>query len=67
MWQRETGEAGSYPWPPGTPSGDRADLGVTDSATQPITALIFLHNDNALRAVQGLPGEDQGLREGYFL
>lgn len=63
----ETGGAGSYPWPPARPSGDPADLTVTDSATQPITALLFLHDDAALRAVHGLPGEDQGLRETQVL
>lgn len=51
------------PWPPARPSGDPADLTVTDSATQPITALLFLHDDAALRAVHGLPGEDQGLEQ----
>ena len=51
----------SYPWTPTRPSGDPADLCVTDGAAQPIAALLFLHNDAALGAVHGLSRPHQSL------
>lgn len=43
------------PWTPAGPSGDPADLSVTDSAAQPITSVPLLHNDAALGTVHCLP------------
>lgn len=44
-------------WAPRAPAralGDPADLGVADSAADPVTAILLLHHDLALRAVHGL-------------
>lgn len=42
------------PWAPARALGDPADLGVADSAADPVTAILLLHHDLALRAVHGL-------------
>lgn len=51
------------PWAPALTSGYPADLGVTNSAAQPVTSLLFLNNDSALRAVHGFPRLYQGLKQ----
>ena len=56
----------SYPGAPAWPPGHPANLSVTDSAAQPITALLLLDNDATLRTVHGLPRLHQGLAVGAF-
>lgn len=51
------------PGAPARPSGDPADLCVTHSAAQPITAFLLLHDDSTLRTVHRLAGPHQSLQE----
>ena len=54
----------THPWTPAWASGDPADLCVTDSAAQPITAFLLLDDDATLGTVHRLTRPDQSLRKG---
>lgn len=43
------------PRPPAAAPGHPADLSVTDSAAQPVTAVPLLHDDATLGTMHGLP------------
>lgn len=51
----------THPRAPAWALGDPADLRVANSAADPVTAVLLLHHDLALRAVHGLALLQHGL------
>lgn len=58
---------GSHLGAPAPALGDPADLRVADSAADPVTAVLLLHHDLALRAVHGLALLQHGLEQSRCL